>query len=361
MNNINYLNAINKEITLLPKTNKKYQNIKYNFEKILNFKDYEKMIKRLNLSKYIKVFIIGKSIDQRNIYSLEIGIGQKIILFDAGIHAREVANPLFILKYTIDLINKLEKKQKELNNIKIIIVPLVNPDGYEAVLFGFKNIKNKNLYIYKKRNLINFNNYKANSNGVDINRNFPSQHAGLHYYDYLSSNVAFKPSLGVDDFYCGYQLGSEEETIALIYLFNKYINNIKAYITLHSAGRLIYSGKPNLSSKFNLNSLKLAQIINKINKYLVYDKDEEEVGNGTDGTSTDYLSELASGFKFNPITGRLSADSYQKPHIKNTNNISIVTLETLEDITFNIKKIKAEYYNKKLANVFDKIIMFYII
>ena len=361
MNEIKYLNIKNKIITYLPKRKKKYQKIKYNLENILNFKEYENIIKRLNLSKFIKVLIIGRSIDQRNIYSLEIGFGQNIIMFDAGIHAREIANPLFLLKYCIDLINKLENNQQELNNIKIIIVPLVNPDGYEAVLFGPQSIKNKNLHIYIKRKLINYNNYKANSNGVDINRNFPSQHAGLNYYNYLSQNVSFKPSLGREDFYCGYQLGSEEETLAMIYLFNKYIINIKVYITLHSAGRLIYSGKPNLSDKYNLNSLKLAQYINKINSYQVYDKDDEEVGNGNDGTSTDYLSELASGFRFSIKTGRLSADSYKKPVIKNTGDIRIVTLETLENITFNIKKIKAEYYNKKLGKVFDKIIEFYII
>ncbi|MFA7120182.1 MAG: hypothetical protein WC277_01755, partial [Bacilli bacterium] len=117
----------------------------------------------------------------------------------------------------------------------------------------------------------------------------------------------------------------------------------------------------NLCHKYNKNSLKLAKYISEINNYLVYDKNEEEVGNGTDGTSTDYLSELASGFKFSIKTGRLSADSYKKPVIKKTGDISIVTLETLENITFNIKKIKAEYYNKKLGKVFDKIIEFYII
>ncbi|MDD2409252.1 MAG: M14 family zinc carboxypeptidase [Bacilli bacterium] len=361
MNDTKYLNVINKKITYLPKNKRKYQNIKYNFEKILNYKEYKKIIQKLNLSKYIKVAIIGKSIDQRNVYSLEIGNGENIILFDAGTHAREVANPLFLLKYCIDLINKLEKKQKELNNIKLIIVPLVNPDGYDAVLFGPKSINNKKLHIYKKRNLINFNTYKANSNGVDINRNFPSQHSGLHYRKYLSQNVSYKPSLGYEDFYSGYQLGSEEETQALIYLFNKYIYNIKVYITLHSAGRLIYSGKPNLSNVFNNNSLKLAKYISKINNYLIYDKNEEEVGNGTDGTSTDYLSELASGFKFSTITGRLSADSYKAPNIKNAHNIGIVTLETLEDITFNIKKIKAEYYNKKFEKLFNKIIELYYI
>lgn len=217
-------------------------------------------------------------------------------------------------------------------------------------------IKNKRLHIYKKRESINLLDYKANSNGVDINRNFPSQHAGLHYYNDLSKTVSFKPSLGANDFYSGKILGSERETRALIYIFNKYIKNIKVYISLHSSGREIYSGKPNLNNKFNLDSLKLAKAISKINKYLVHDKYDEEVGNGTDGTSTDYLSELASGFNFSTITGRLSANSYKNPIINKHEDISIVTLETLENNSISIKEIKSEYYNNKLYKVFDKII-----
>lgn len=359
MKTFKYLKTINKKFKKIRKTKKVYKNIKYNFEEILGFKEIEEIIKKLNQSKFVKTFIVGKSIDKRNIYLLEIGTGNNIILFDAGIHAREIANSLFILKYMIDLINKLENDNEDLNDVKIVIVPLVNPDGYEAALYGPKVIKNKKLHIYKKRKLINIKNYKANSNGIDINRNFPSQHAGLHYYNYLSETVSFKPSLGNNDFYSGKVLGSEPETKALISIFNKYFKNIKVYISLHSSGREIYSGKPNLNNKYNLNSFKLANEISKVNKYQVHDKHEEEVGNGTDGTSTDYLSELASGFKFSTVTGRLSANSYKNSIIKNKSDISIATLETLENNNLNIKKIKSEYYHYKLNKVFEKIILLF--
>lgn len=356
-----YLNIAQKKIKYLCKNKAIYQTINYDFEKNLTFDDYENIIKKLNTSEYVKVLILNKSLDKRNIYALEIGIGKDIIIFDAGIHAREIANPLFLLKYMIDLVNSLEKNKSNLLNVKIIIIPLVNPDGYEAVLFGSQLIKNHKLPIYRYQSLINYKKYKANSNGVDINRNFPSQHSGLHYKNWIDDSVSFKPNFREEKFFGGYLLGSEPETKALIFIFNKYFKNIKIYISLHSAGRLIYSGKPNLSDKFNLNSYRLAKYISKINNYIPYDKTKEDVGHGNDGTSTDYLSELASNFKFSLKTKRLSSFSYKKPIINNITDISIITLETLEKITFDLNIIKSEYYNKKLNIVFNQIINSYII
>jgi len=134
------------------------------------------------------------------------------------------------------------------------------------------------------------------------------------------------------------------------------LNNASAYISLHSAGRVIYSGKPNLSAAFNNKSLRLAKIVSQVNNYTAYDKTEEEVGYGNDGTSTDYASEIISDFKFSKKTGRLSASSYQNPKIKEVINTGIITLETLSEYTFDLNIIKEEYYNQKLYKVFTKLI-----
>lgn len=361
MKTIDYISAINYKSHNITKTNQEYIKINYDFEDLLSYLDIEEIIISLNKSQAVEVETIGKSVDNRDIYSVSVGFGSKIILIDANIHASEVAGTMYITKYIIDIINQYEQNNSDviklLNEVKIVIIPSVNPDGYEVCLFGVDNIKNKNLYIYRNREDIIFDTYKANANGVDLNRNFPSQHGGLYYMNFtLSETVSNKPSLGYFDYYPGKRLGSEPETKALMYWFNKYIDQSHAYIALHSAGRVIYSGKPNLSEQYNINSLKLANIVNEINDYIAYDKEAEDVGYGNDGTATDYAAELSSGFKFSEITGRLSSDSYLKPTILKETKLGIITLETLEEYTFNLKVIKNEYYNKNLKEVFDSVI-----
>lgn len=363
MNISNYKKLLDRKTILLTKDNNSYENIYYNFENYLNYEEIEDLINDFNKSDVVTTEIIGTSVDNRDIYSLEIGSGNKNILITANIHAAEVASTYFLIKYISNLLNLYNENNEEVINlfktVKIIIIPSVNPDGYVSCLFGAKNINNKNLYITKNLETIDFEYYKANANGVDINRNFPSQHAGLYYsYNELSETVSKKPSTGDKDFYPGIELGSEPETKALIYWFNKHYTNTYAYIDMHSAGRVVYSGKPNLSDEYNKKSLNLAKIVENINHYKALDKEDEDVGIGNDGTSTDYLSELASGFKFSEETKRLSASSYINPQVKDS-SLGIITLETLEVYTFNLNKIKNEYYNKKISKVLDSLINTY--
>lgn len=359
-----YLKTVSQETEVLAKDTDEYSPINYDFEKLLKYSEVEDIVKKLNKSEAIKVEIIGKSVDKRSIYSIEAGYGDNIILFDANIHAAEVAGTMFILKYLTDLVNKYEIKDNTttelFKNVKIIVIPSINPDGYEACLFGVDSIKNKDLYIYKNRADIIFKTYKGNANGIDINRNFPSQHGGLYYKKYnLSETVSSKPSLGYFDYYPGKRLGSEPETRAVMYWLNKYIEKSYAYIAIHSAGRVIYSGKPNLSDSLNNQSLKMAETIANINDYVAYGIEAEEVGYGNDGTATDYATELVSGLTYSQETGRLAADSYLNPTIKKDLKAGIITLETLEEYTFDLKKIKDEYYKKDLAKVFTALIKSY--
>ena len=83
-----------------------------------------------------------------------------------------------------------------------------------------------------------------------------------------------------------------------MYWFNKYLKEAYAFIDLHSAGRVIYSGKPNLSDKLNSYSYNLAKIVSNITDYEAYGKEAEDVGIGNDGTATDYATEIVSDFKF---------------------------------------------------------------
>ena len=162
-----------------------YKQIKYDFNYQLHYSKIEEIINELTKSEIVNTEIIGESADNRNIYSVEIGKGNKTLLIDANIHAAETANTPLLVKFMIDVVNNYEKGDKnlktKLNDYKIVILPCINPDGYEVYNFGIESINNRNLWIYKNKEKIDFENFKHNANGVDINRNMPTQNAGLYY------------------------------------------------------------------------------------------------------------------------------------------------------------------------------------
>lgn len=354
-----YLNTINHN-PIKVKSKNKYQKIIYNFEKHLGYNDLENIYNNLNNSDIIDLEIIGTSVDNRNLYSIEIGKGTKIIMFEAGTHASELANPLFITKFVVDLVNKYEENNEDIINLltqyKIIVFPVVNPDGYDTAINSTNILNNKELFTYKNSALIDFHFYRGNSNGVDINRNMPSQNSGLHFKKYERNyTVVTKPSVNLSENYAGASVGSEPETKALIYWHNKYYQNIFAYIALHSSGRVIYDNKFGLSDKFNDLSNKCAQIVNNVTGYYIVGPDYD-VGKGKNGTVTDFLSELLSGFNYSEVTGRLSTEKYDHKTNELKYQACTIVIETLEKYTKDLDTIKNEYYNYNFEKMFMNLI-----
>ena len=247
---------------------------------------------------------------------------------------------------------------KLLENNKIVILPFANPDGYESSVFGTSSLNNRNLYLAKYATNKDMEYLKCNANGVDINRNFPSQTAGLYYNNYdLHYTVSLNESTNLYEYYPGNTLGSEPETKAIIYWQNKWIENIKSYIALHSAGRIIYNGKPYLSNEYNQTSNKCATIVENITGYTARSKFDEDAGEGNDGTSSEYMAESLSGFTFSTQTGRLSSEYYAKEYDDmKYNNTCVIVIESLESYTTDLKTIKNEYYNYNLSDAYLEII-----
>lgn len=227
-----------------------YKKINYNFNKKLCYKDVEYYLNKINNSDIADLYVIGSSVDNRNIYGLEIGNGSKVIFLDANIHAAETANTHILIQFMSEVVNMYESGntnvKNALNEFKLVVMPCINPDGYEIFTNGIESISNKELWVYKNKNKINFKNLKSNANGVDINRNFPTQNAGLYYKSKgLLYNVSLEKNTGSKSYFGGYSLGSEPETKAAMYFMLKHYRSVVSYINLHSQGRVIYSGKPN--------------------------------------------------------------------------------------------------------------------
>lgn len=340
--------------------NNDYKYISYDFDRKLHYSNVEEILYSVNDSDAVKLEIIGKSVDNRNIYGVEIGFGDKVIFLDANIHAAEVASVTFLTKFLNDLVYKYESGNVDiinaLNHFKIVLIPSLNPDGYEVYNFGIESIRNKDLWIYQNKDIVNFRTFKFNANGVDLNRNFPTQNAGLYYNGHnLISSVSLEKTVKNYTYFGGSEMGSEPETKAAIYYILKHYKNTIAYINMHSQGRVIYAGKPNLSKEFNDITIDFADKVSDITGYRVHGLSSEEVGEGNDGTITDFFSEMVHEFKFSSETLRLSTDKY-KGNVNFVHDTAVITLETLNDYTDNVNVFKNEYYVFGVENLLYSII-----
>ena len=300
------------------------------------YSDLTAIIDSLAKSSMVKVLKASTtSVDGRPIYCLEIGSGTRTIVFDAGIHAREVGNPQFLLKFASELVDSYQKNDsfyvQLLQKNKLVLLPCINPDGYEAAILGKNAVRNKNLFLANQTDEKIFT-AKCNANGVDLNRNFPSYSASLVWANEKIDNRRTDTVPSVN-YYTGPSLGSEPETKVIMNFLMKYIPVAEKYIDFHSAGRLIYAGKPHLSDEFNEATLKTGRLIESITGYSLLGTKQEDTGRGTDGTITDFAAEIAAGYIYNENLGRIapaSSDSVIKKTSIFPYKCTVNTVETIK-------------------------------
>lgn len=261
----------------------------------------------------------------------------KTVTFTAGVHAREVANPQFLLKFASEIVSEYEKGDSAiadlLTKVKLAVLPCVNPDGYEAAMNGNGVIANKNLYLSASNNREVFQT-KSNARGVDLNRNFPFLFSFFAMERKKRRNISHK-NVQKLLFFCRRHVGRVNETKVTMNFLMKYIPVSFRYVDFHSVGRSIFAGKPHLSDEFNKACLETGALISSITKYHLLNLDDENTGEGTDGSLTDFAAEIASGFAYNPAIGRLappdSVNLVRKTEMFNY-HCSVNTVETLNSL-----------------------------
>ncbi|HKL99278.1 MAG TPA: M14 family zinc carboxypeptidase [Mobilitalea sp.] len=265
---------------------------------------YDKLIAngRAMAEKYHKIIhyvTIGSTHDNRDIVMLKLGYGRKYMLFCGGVHGRETINPIVLMhiteyyaelytKHTVQK-NYFNKQKPDVNldmeeyeqiifgnciyellsTFTILMIPLLNPDGYMVSLNGFDEIRDSTLKEKALgRNIIS-EEWKYNARGVDINRNFPCR--------------LWRPKNPTD------YVASENETKALIAVFNQY--KVRGFIDFHSRGKSIYYYRRSMSASYNDRQLRVAKRLASIIKYeLMPPSDELEPGD-TGGNTVHYFSE----------------------------------------------------------------------
>jgi len=238
----------------------------------------------------LELEILGYSPDLKPIYIIRMTydiyrtdtydyVEKSHILLDGGVHARETMNPVMVLKmvedYVLDYYNDSHlpgyNVRAQIQNSTFHFIPIMNPDGFDVAKYGVQTIENPVLQQTLTRLIpkLRPNRLKANLNGVDINRNFEDV-----YYDPLKNQWIDQwnddgfyrnTSEPGEDFFKGYEVGSEVETQTLMAYMLKY--DFRAYLTYHSMGQVIYYWIDYLGESYFYQNHTFAELAKKVTSY----------------------------------------------------------------------------------------------
>lgn len=212
---------------------------------------YEMMCADLELLSYaypelISVTWEGYSADGRGIPAVRFGSpdAEAAVFVQAAIHGREYLTTQLVMKQLETYAKEYDtgtfhgRTYREIfSEVSLVVVPMTNPDGVSISQLGTESIRSGELralvesfyerddagvareYFYRR--------YKANANGVDLNRNFAY---GWEEYG--------GPSVPAADRYKGTAPASEPETQLLIALTER--EPVRAAVSYHATGSLLY-------------------------------------------------------------------------------------------------------------------------
>ncbi|CAF4763512.1 unnamed protein product [Pieris macdunnoughi] len=178
-----------------------------------------------NYPNVVKQVTAGRSFEGRPIKYLKISstnfedTSKSVIFVDATIHAREwITTPA--AAYAIHKLVENGTDPELLDNFDWIIMPVVNPDGYE---FSHTNDR-----FWRKTRSLDHNLISFLCRGVDGNRNYD-----IHWGTGEGSDQ------NCDQMYAGSKPFSEIETRVVRDVIKENLSRIILYITLHSFGSMI--------------------------------------------------------------------------------------------------------------------------
>lgn len=182
--------------------------------------------------------VVGKSELGKDLTMVKLGRGERIALIVAGFHSNESTAVNFTMRcieeyaaayYSEDGMYGSYNMRKLLDKFTLYIVPLVNPDGLEIVNCDVlppwtngEEPESETQGVYWR------DEYTANANGVNLNRNFP-----FRWDKTLTSTEG--PHINL---YKGETEGSESETQALIKLCSEH--EFEWMFSMHVRGYFIF-------------------------------------------------------------------------------------------------------------------------
>lgn len=262
-------------------------------------------------SAFAQFRVIGKSHDERLIPMVEIGRGQTCVFCVTGSTGADRRISEFFL-YMIQQyckayesnweLEELYCVKKLLDQIRICVIPVLNPDGFEIGINGYKAVRNPIYRQMLRMNNIPLKEFAGNARGVDLRKNFPTSY-------YVRKRIHQEPA-------------SENETKALIRIFQEYESQGLLFFCQSEKKIIFYSTAQTFAC--NQKSYRLARHLQNKSNYRLKKK-TYETGNRkpvSTGSPEQYYGE---------ITKQPSLLIEQPPFLseKYSKKISILPLEYL--------------------------------
>ena len=126
--------------------------------------------------------VIGKSHDDRMIPMLEIGTGQTAVFCLAGLNGVDRQMPAYLLKMAAEYCQAYEcgwnmrefyDVKELLNKVRLCLIPVLNPDGFELCEKGYTIIRNPIYRQMLRMQNIPFQEFSYNAREWTLRRIFP--------------------------------------------------------------------------------------------------------------------------------------------------------------------------------------------
>jgi g-D-glutamyl-meso-diaminopimelate peptidase len=217
----------------------------------------------------------------RKVWAIKLGHGETSIFINGAHHAREWMTSTLLMKM-IETYAKAYKANLPIHNIhpnildhvSVWFVPMVNPDGVTLQQFGLEAFPS---YIHPSliemnEGSLDFKRWKANGNGIDLNRQYPTNWENL-------KGVSTKPSY---QFYKGNSPLQAEEVKALVDFTSKL--NPEIAVAYHSSGNVLFWGFHQFGLTHTINFAddyyKIAQKVSDITNYRIQEPASHQQGGG---------------------------------------------------------------------------------
>ena len=215
----------------------------YTANSLLYYSDMVSVLSKLETMypELITVSSAGKSVRGLDLPLVEFGRGSRYIFLNGNIHAREYITTNYHLEVLDEYAYAYVKNTRIggysvrslLDSFTLVILPCANPDGRAMAIAGDVQ-------------------YKANANGVDLNRNFP-----IYWSSYSD-----------DGYYGGPSAGSEPETQAIMKVLRSY--PFELVLDCHTAGNVIYYSDSGCTADFTNRSRAIANALAAESGYIPY-------------------------------------------------------------------------------------------
>ncbi|MBO5305318.1 MAG: gamma-D-glutamyl-meso-diaminopimelate peptidase [Clostridia bacterium] len=219
-------------------------------KRILNFTeniDHAAMMQVIEIlsERYgeLAVTSIGKSILGRDIPMLQLGNGQKKVLYVGAHHGMEGMTTALLLRF-INEYFELWRAGSVVDSVpvralfaarSIYVIPMLNPDGVEYATHGVGEENPMRARVLSMNGgSEDFCRWQANARGVDLNHNY---NAGFEEYKRLEGELGIVG--GGPTRYSGEYPESEPE-VAYLCNFLRFTGNFSLALTLHTQGEEIY-------------------------------------------------------------------------------------------------------------------------